>query len=120
VYGDRFIKEDDMSNISIQLKLVKDTGRYLVAEQDGSDFWFDKETLAFWQAEENEVSITLDSKSWTRRLRNAQLNAEPKPETRTRKCLCCGAPFQAEKMIFVCSPCKKTQSWQMGGTVFAS
>ena len=109
-----------MSNVNIQLKLVKDTGRYLVAEQDGSDFWFDKETLVFWQAEEDEVSITLDSKSWTRRLRNAQLNAEPKPETRTRKCLCCGAPFQAEKMIFVCSPCKKTQSWQMGGTVFAS
>lgn len=33
-------------------------------------------------------------------------------ETVVRKCLCCRNPFNAEKYIFVCQPCKGTVAWR--------
>jgi hypothetical protein len=115
----RIIKEDDVSEVNVQLKLERDTGRYLVGKQDQALFWFDKETLTQWRVEDGDVFILLEEALWKRRLRNAR-QSEPKPNTRARKCLCCGNPFQAEKGMFVCSPCKRTEAWHMGGTVFAN
>lgn len=109
-----------MSNICIQLKLSKDTGRYLVADHDGADFWFDKQQVAAWLVEDGQVLIELEERAWQRRL-HATRAIEPKTvETKPRKCLCCGRTFEAEKNLFVCVSCKRTETWQAGGTVFVA
>jgi len=109
-----------VSNISIQLKLSKDTGRYLVAAQDGADFWFDKQQVASWSVEGDTVSIELEERAWTRRLRAVGQVETEAVITKSRKCLCCGKTFQAEKNLFVCVGCKRTESWRAGGTVFVA
>ena len=92
-----------MSNVSIQLNLSKDTGRCLMAEHGGADFWFDKQQIVSWSVEGGMVSIELDEKAWQRRLRTIHPVETPNVVTKTRKCLCCGKTFQAEKQMFVCT-----------------
>ena len=108
-----------MSTVNVQLQLVKDTGRYLVAHQGGPDFWFDKETLPGWRVEGDELFVEITEKAWTRRQR-AVREVEPPVETKVRKCLCCSKPFAAEKNQYVCAPCKRTEIWHAGGTVFTA
>jgi ribosomal protein S27AE len=109
-----------VSSISIQLKLSKDTGRYLVAAHDGADFWFDKQQVASWHVEDDMVSIELEERAWQRRLHNVHPVETETVVLKTRKCLCCGNTFQAEKNLFVCVSCKRTESWRAGGTVFVA
>ena len=110
-----------MSGISLQLKLVKDTGRYLVTDYEGRQFWFDKQQIIDWRVDNGQAQIDVEETAWQRRLRNIQVHpAEPAIALKARKCLCCGAKFEAEKNIYVCGPCKRTEAWKAGGTVFVN
>ena len=85
-----------MGNVSLQMDLVRDTGRYLVASQDGLEFWFDKQLEQNWTVKDMQLFITISAKKWDRRMKTVRI-VEPAVPTTAKKCLCCKTPFQAEK-----------------------
>jgi hypothetical protein len=107
-----------MSIVALQLSFVRDTGRYLVGSYAGAEYWFDKRQTPEWEVDGGALKLATDQKAWERRLKTAKIPPE-RVETRLRNCMCCSTPFEAEKHLRVCDPCKKTDSWKMGGTVFA-
>jgi hypothetical protein len=106
-----------MASISVELTFKKDTGRYLVAERDEREYWFEKSTLESCEVDREDVTIAIEERLWTRRLKTER--PEVKAFYKMRKCLCCKSMFKAEKQMFVCDPCKNSYAWREGNNVFA-
>ncbi len=107
-----------MASITVKLDFKRDTGRYLVADRTGREYWFDKQKLGGWSIDRDAVEIQIEEEAWTRRLRAER--AEPEVVVhKTRICLCCRKAFGAERTMYVCDPCKQTANWQDGLTIFS-
>ena len=113
--------EGVVGTVSVALCMKKDTGRYLVGEHDGREFWFEKAKLEAWSVEPRGLQITIDESAWERRTRAGRTAPAPAATAfKTRKCLCCKQPFAAERVQYVCTPCKATANWREGETIFCS
>ncbi len=107
-----------MDTVTVTLHFGRDTGRYLVGDLSGREYWFDKGKLTAWSTDQRSLVVTLDEAAWEKRVRAER----PEPAVvihKTRKCLCCRQEFGAERFMFVCSTCKETANWREGVTVFS-
>lgn len=105
-----------MGLIKVELHFKRDNGGYLVADDEtGTERWFDKKRYPQFEIDGDRLFVVVDETNWRRRMANV---GAPKPATKTRKCIRCGNPFEAEKNQYVCSTCKSTATWRDGLTCF--
>lgn len=107
-----------MAVIDVTLQYVKQSGNYMVGrDTTGFERWFDTRKCRVNVIDTSSFSVKIKEKDWMRRLEKSQEVREVLP-TKNRKCLCCKTPFEAERLIYVCTPCKQTPDWQDGSTIF--
>lgn len=107
--------EAAQNEILVQASILRETPKCLVVRDlDGQERWLDKEHVQM-QIVGMVVSFAIDRNKWERRVSNKNVHTdEPPVEMWTRKCLCCGTKQELEKGMFVCDPCKRTDSWRLG------
>lgn len=114
-----------MDTITIKMKLLRESGHYVIGFKGDRERWFDTRKIISFSIYGKTLSVTLQKKDWERRLRADKANDQCKSEVavtkekkrttkETRNCLLCKHPFPKEKNIYICDPCKQTSNWQSG------
>jgi hypothetical protein len=99
--------------IEVKLPFDREVTRYVVANDDGRERWFDKSKLDV-RVEGGTVVAMIDAKQWRGRVKNS---SHPKAPTKLKKCLCCRQSAALEKNQYICNSCKQTPDWKDGAAV---
>ena len=101
---------------TVELPLVREVTDFVVCRDGaGKERWFDRRKYRV-SIDGGVVFVEMDDRAHRQFLTRLQQvsEAEPKPDTKARRCLTCKKTFAAEKNIYVCSGCKETDAWKDG------
>jgi hypothetical protein len=107
--------------VSLSLRLIQETTCAVVGEDaEGDRRKFDKRDLLSCVVSRKleSVSVVIEKRK-LKKIRMLRGDFSPMAEKavvlKNRRCLNCRHPFKAHPSTFICTPCKKTVSWRMGG-----
>lgn len=104
---------------SLWLRLVEESGNYVIGEdEDGTFYQFDASGVSMCVIDRTAESVRVNFRLGQVRRMEQLSERGPRSEKRSqrlvRKCMNCHHPFEADPVIFICDPCKKTTNYRTG------
>ena len=105
-----------MSIIEITLKFKRQVNDFLIGvDEQGNERWFERKKYPGACYDGAVLRVTVDAKQWAKRL---ACQNSVRTERKVRHCMRCRRSFTADTNQFICDPCKKSDDWKTGFTVF--